>query len=369
MSIQSQVERLETAKSDIATAIGEKGVTVPQSASLSAYGDYVRQIEDGATLEQKLLNGTVIPLKVQQAGQQVTVTTSTTWTSQSTSAGTAYWYQTVTVPGITASSEVSISLDADGLNQLLLDGVTAIWAENDNGTCTLKTLGAAPTTTLVLYLTLTGISVTPTLSTLSPGALLSLNEGGNPALFYVATHNYEIGLNGPGRTLLVRKDLHHNQEWNISNVNAYDGSTIDSWLNGTYKNMLDAGILPLVGTTKIRYTPGNGNWNVDTLERAVFPLSATELGKLQSWFNVEGSALPIADTLEIAYLGSYASEQWTRSPVTSNNNSAVYLGSRGNETSSGCTISMGYRPAFTLPGSLLLNETPNSDGSYSPLID
>lgn len=160
MSIPLEVQRLENAKSDIASAIGEKGVTVPQSASLSAYGDYVRQIEDSATLEQKLLNGTVIPLKVQQAGRQVTVTTSTTWTSQSTSAGTAYWYQTVTVPGITASSEVSISLDADGLNQLLEDGVTALWAENTDGACVIKALGAAPTAALTLHLTLTEVSST-----------------------------------------------------------------------------------------------------------------------------------------------------------------------------------------------------------------
>lgn len=110
------------------------------------------------TLQNNLVNGTVIPMKVQQAGQQVTVTTSTTWTSQNTTAGTAYWYQTVTVPGITASSEVSISLDADGLNQLLTDGVTAIWAENDNGTCTIKTLGAAPAAALTLYLTLVEVA-------------------------------------------------------------------------------------------------------------------------------------------------------------------------------------------------------------------
>lgn len=47
MSIQLEVQRLENAKSDIASAIGEKGVTVPQSASLSTYGDYVRQIQTG----------------------------------------------------------------------------------------------------------------------------------------------------------------------------------------------------------------------------------------------------------------------------------------------------------------------------------
>ena len=38
------------------------------------------------------------------------------------------------------------------------------------------------------------------------GTLVKLNENGTPAEFYVACHNYEAGLNGNGRTLVVRKD-------------------------------------------------------------------------------------------------------------------------------------------------------------------
>lgn len=44
MSIQLEVQRLENAKSDIASAIGEKGVTVPSTAKIDTFGDYVRQI-------------------------------------------------------------------------------------------------------------------------------------------------------------------------------------------------------------------------------------------------------------------------------------------------------------------------------------
>lgn len=142
---------------------------------------------------------------------------------------------------------------------------------------------------------------TTTLGNKSTGSIIKLKENGTLVDFYVAKHDYESGLNGAGRTLVVRKDCYDNRVWDNGNVNAYASSDLDSWFNSTYKNMLDADIRSLIGTTKIRYTPGNGNWTVGTLERAVFALSATELGQSASWFNVEGSALPIANTLKVAY--------------------------------------------------------------------
>lgn len=44
MSIQLEVQRLENAKSSIAAAIEAKGVTVPPTAKIDTYGDYVSQI-------------------------------------------------------------------------------------------------------------------------------------------------------------------------------------------------------------------------------------------------------------------------------------------------------------------------------------
>mgnify|MGYP005810653161 CR=1 FL=1 len=183
----------------------------------------------------------------------------------------------------------------------------------------------------------------------SEGDIIQLNEGGVPVDFYVACHNYEQSLNGAGRTLVVRKDCYDNRVWDNGNVNAYASSDLDSWFNSTYKNMLDADIRSLIGTTKIRYTPGNGNWTVGTLERAVFALSATELGQSASWFNVEGSALHIANTLKVAYLNGSANTQWTRSPNTNYTYNAVYLNSGGYVSGNRCSNSRGSRPAFTLP--------------------
>ena len=194
------------------------------------------------------------------------------------------------------------------------------------------------------------------LSDLSEGTVIKIKENGVPTEFYVAKHDYESGLNGSGRTLVVRKDTYDDRVWDSGNVNAYASSDLDSWFNSTYKNMLDADIRSLIGTTKIRYTPGNGNNTVGTLERAIFALSLTELGQSHTYANTEGSALPIASTLRIAYRNGSPTTQWTRSPNTNYTNGAWRLGSVGIISSYYCINANGSRPAFTLPSNLYVSD-------------
>lgn len=197
---------------------------------------------------------------------------------------------------------------------------------------------------------------TTTLGNKSTGSIIKLKENGTLVDFYVAKHDYESSLNGSGRTLVVRKDTYDDRVWDSGNVNAYASSDLDSWFNSTYKNMLDADIRSLIGTTKIRYTPGNGNNTVGTLERAIFALSLTELGQSHTYANTEGSALPIASTLRIAYRNGSATTQWTRSPNTDNTNYAWGLDSNGYIGNGYCNGSGGSRPAFTLPSSLYVSD-------------
>lgn len=214
---------------------------------------------------------------------------------------------------------------------------------------------------------------TTTLGNKSVGSIVKLKENGVLVDFYVAKHDYENGLNGSGRTLVVRKDCYDTRQWHTSNVNAYATSAIDTWLNSTYKNLLDADIRGVIGTTKIKYTPGNGNTTVGTLERAIFLLSVTELGRSASYANTEGTALSIASSLQIAYLNGSAVVQWTRSPRTSNTNYAYYLGTSGDVNNYFCDNTFGSRPAFTLPstlsvsddGSVSVNTAPTISGSYA----
>lgn len=51
MSIQTQIDRLQDAKSSLKAAISEKGVTVPDSASLDDYASYVSQIINADTVD------------------------------------------------------------------------------------------------------------------------------------------------------------------------------------------------------------------------------------------------------------------------------------------------------------------------------
>ena len=193
------------------------------------------------------------------------------------------------------------------------------------------------------------------------GIIIKIKENGTLVDFYVAKHDYESGLNGTGRTLVVRKDCFDTRQWHTSNVNAYASSAIDAWLNGTYKAMLDADIRGVLGTTKFYYTPGNGTTSVTTLQRAVFLLSVTELGKTASYANTEGSALPIASTLQIAYKDGSAVVQWTRSPHTNSTGSACCLYTDGYVYGNFCSSTFGSRPAFTLPSNLSVSD----DGTVS----
>lgn len=189
------------------------------------------------------------------------------------------------------------------------------------------------------------------------GQIVKINENGTPTEFYVAKHDYESTLNGTGRTLVVRKDCYDSRQWNTSNVNAYASSTIDTWLNNTYKNLLDSVAQGLIGTTKFYFTPGNGNFTVATLERSTFLLSVTELGKTLGAAKVEGTALNIAAALQVSYLNGVVIEQWTRSPNISSNRDAFYFQTNGEPIGGLCNRTLGSRPCFTLPENAIFDKT------------
>lgn len=187
------------------------------------------------------------------------------------------------------------------------------------------------------------------------GSIIKIAESGTPVAFYIAKHNYEAGLNGDGRTLMVRKDCYDSRTFSSSN-NAYANSSLDSWLCNTYLTLLDADIQTAIGTTKFYYTPGNGNTTVTTLQRAVFQLSLTELGKSDIYAKKEGTALPIASTLQSAYNNGSAVAQWTRTPITSGKTGVFGLVSGGITYRFSYSERHGSRPAFTLPSDFIITD-------------
>lgn len=200
------------------------------------------------------------------------------------------------------------------------------------------------------------------------GTIVNLKENGVPQEFYVAKHGYPT--DGNGRTLLVRRYIYDTRQWHTSNVNAYASCALDSWFNNTYYNLLDADIKAQITAVAIPYTPGSGNNSVTTLSRKVFALSVTELGRTASYANVEGSALPIASTLQIAHNSSgSAVTQWTRSPITNDTGSACCLYADGDVYYGGCADTYGAPPAFTLPSSLSVSDDGSVTVNTAPVIN
>lgn len=202
------------------------------------------------------------------------------------------------------------------------------------------------------------------LSTVALGDILMLNENGSPVPFYVCKHDYEGELNGAGRTLLVRKDCYDKRAFNRMN-NAFSGSSMDTWLNNTWLKLLDADIQAAISKTKFYYTTGNGNNTVTTLQRAVFLLSVTELGKSSGYANTEGTALDsaVCSQLAIAYYDGQATAQWTRTPSTRDTTYVFCVRTDGGIDRRRGGGFESSRPTFTLPDTLAV--IANADGTYS----
>ena len=188
------------------------------------------------------------------------------------------------------------------------------------------------------------------LSSFAEGNIVQINENGSPVDFYIAKYNYESGLNGSGRTLLVRKDCYDRRALDSNNTNSWANSTLRSWLNSTYKNLFESEVQNAMSATTYYYTPGAGNWTVTTRSDAVFLLSATEMGESEAfWMNVEGATLPVVDIIKDARLNGTYISYWLRSPYKAGNTNMWYWFTTGGAQSTSADGSEGVRPAFTLP--------------------
>ena len=137
-------------------------------------------------------------------------------------------------------------------------------------------------------------------------------------------------------------------------TNDYTSSQLGSWLNSAYLNLLTNAMKKMVGTTKLYSKQA-------VLERSVFQLSLTELGKSNS--GSDHLFLSIAAKLWIAYRNGGTVNQWTRTGHVRFNGSAFILASNGNADWIPCGQSAGSRPAFTLPAAAAV--IANADGTYT----
>ena len=214
-------------------------------------------------------------------------------------------------------------------------------------------------------------------SSLAVGSTVKLMEGGTAVEYLVVNQGipensslYDASCDG---TWLLRKDIHSNRQWHTSNVNKYETSAINTWLNGDFFNSLGSVEQATIKQVKIPYRHGGGSGGSDQsgangLLCKIFLLSGYEVGWTTSdysYFPVDGAKLSYfesgtgtsANNKRIANLNGSAASWWLRSPYTSVDYNVWYVISNGVCSSNSASYSYGIRPALILPGNALFDET------------
>lgn len=212
-------------------------------------------------------------------------------------------------------------------------------------------------------------------SSLAVGSTVKLMEGGTAVEYLVVNQGipensslYDASCDG---TWLLRKDIHSNRKWHGSNVNKYESSAINTWLNGEFFNALGSAEQAAIKQVKIPYRTNGGSGGTDQsgangLPCKIFLLSCYELGwttSNSSMYPVDGAKLDYfiagsaGKSLRIAHLNGTVNDWWTRSPYASGTSNAWFIQTDGNSNSSGASNSHGIRPALVLPSNALFDET------------
>lgn len=214
-------------------------------------------------------------------------------------------------------------------------------------------------------------------SSLAVGTTVKLMEGGTAVEYLVVNQGipsnsslYDASCDG---TWLLRKDIHSERQWNTSNVNEYETSAINTWLNGDFFNSLGSVEQATIKQVKLPYRKNGGSGGTDQsgsngLSCKVFLLGGYELGWTTSdngYFPVDGAKLSYFESgtgssalsKRIAYLNGSATRWWLRSPLTNNTNYVWSVYSDGNYDLYNASNSYGIRPALVLPSNALFNET------------
>lgn len=220
------------------------------------------------------------------------------------------------------------------------------------------------------------------ISTLAVGSSVYLNVGGVRKEFLVVHQGlpssmYDASCNG---TWLLMKDCYENRAWHNSNVNKYETSDINTYLNGPFFNLFDSNIKDAIKQVKIPYRQNGGSGGTDQsgangLPCKVFLLSGYEVGWTTSdngYFPEDGAKLAYfesgtgtsANNKRIAKLNGSAAFWWLRS-ATGGNSSVWGVLSNGDYSSDYASSSYGIRPALVLPPDMEVD----SSGNVLPPVD
>ena len=181
------------------------------------------------------------------------------------------------------------------------------------------------------------------------------SDGGNGAA------NYEIAdINNlvPGGVVLVRKNIYSNSAFG-SNAN-YPNGTLDNLIKTTIYNEMPQQLRDKMMDVSFTLS-GSGN-----ITRKMFAITYTMAGFGNHNGVAEGKALQLytSNTSRIKTLNGSAASWWLSSQFSSRNAWLVYsAGSAGNDVYP--SSAYGVVPAFAIPQSMMLEDSANTDGSYS----
>lgn len=178
---------------------------------------------------------------------------------------------------------------------------------------------------------------------------------------------------------LLMKDIYTTSTF--GNNNSYKDSSIHTYLNGTFYNLIDSNIRAAIKQVKIPYQNGTGSGGSlatgsNGLSTKVFLLSGYEVGWTTSdngYFPKDGVRLAYfgnssgGNSKRIAYNGSSAAIWWLRSPYTSNY-SYVWLVGTGGSSGGWYHNSYGVRPAFILPSTLVVSDDGTVSVNTAPTV-
>lgn len=222
------------------------------------------------------------------------------------------------------------------------------------------------------------------LGTKAVGSIVKIKVNGASKDFIVVqqgnpnTSTYDSSCNG---TWLLMKDIYTTSTFGSNN--SYKDSSIHTYLNGTFYNLIDSNIRAAIKQVKIPYQNGTGSGGSlatgsNGLSTKVFLLSGYEVGWTTSdngYFPKDGVRLAYfgnssgGNSKRVAYNGSSAAIWWLRSPYTSPVSSVWNVNTDGSGNGGWCGGSYGVRPAFILPSTLVVSDDGTVSVNTAPAIN
>ena len=170
--------------------------------------------------------------------------------------------------------------------------------------------------------------------------------------------DYTLGYFGAGVAAFIRKDIHSFCRFGDSAE--YAGSDLDKHMTEIYNNYPDE-FKELIIPSTIPLYNGSG---AEDITRKVFAPTLTMVGCGKNEGVEEGLTWPIftgRNSRKKTFNGS-AANWWLSSRISSG--SAWFVSAGGSAFSNSPSYSFGVVPAFVIPQSVQIDDTPDNDGSY-----